>query len=165
MADFERSTTVRATPDRLFDYLSDVGNLPHYFAAMKSAESTTGDSVHTVAEVNGEVIGFMMVARDINRVLRHVPSGRLWPKTLVRLARDLPRVQRGRIVLMGLRAEYRRRGLFPLFAYEAARRAKEIGAEGAEASWILSDNTALTAPMSAMGMHPYKRWRIYETAL
>lgn len=115
-----------------------------------------------VAEVDDEIIGFMMVVRDINRVLRHVPSGRLWPTTITRLLLGLPRVRRGRIVLMGLRAEYRHRGLFPLFAYEAARRAQETGFEGAEASWILDDNEALTAPMEAMGMTPYKRWRIYE---
>ena len=118
-----------------------------------------------VAEVDDEIIGFMMVIRDINRVLRHIPSGRLWPTTVLRLARDLPKVQRGRTVLMGLRSEYRHRGLFPLFAYEAARRAHEVGFEGAEASWILDDNEALTAPMAAMGMQPYKRWRIYEKAL
>jgi uncharacterized protein YndB with AHSA1/START domain len=53
MGDHERSTTVDATPDRLFDYLSDVGNLPHYFAAMESAEPAGGDTVHTVAEVDG----------------------------------------------------------------------------------------------------------------
>ena len=35
-------------------------------------------------------------------------------------------------------------GLYPLFAYEAARRAKDIGFEGAEASWVLNDNMALT---------------------
>lgn len=136
-----------------------------FWYTAKHLKSVLLDDFSFVAEVNGEVIGFMMVVRDINRVLRHVPSGRLWPTTVVRLARDLPRVQRGRIVLMGLRAEYRRRGLFPLFAYEAAHRAKEIGFEGAEASWILADNEALTAPMAAMGMQPYKRWRIYETSL
>jgi len=118
-----------------------------------------------IAEAEGETIGFMMVVRDINRVLRHVPSGRLWPRTVLRLLRDLPKVKRGRIVLMGLRAEYRQRGLFPVFAYEAARRAKEVSHEGAEASWILDDNKALTMPMTAMGMHPYKRWRIYEKKL
>ena len=53
MADHERSTTVRATPERLFDYLSDVGNLPHYFAAMESAEPVGEDRVHTVADVDG----------------------------------------------------------------------------------------------------------------
>ena len=118
-----------------------------------------------VAEAEGEAIGFMIAVRDINRVLRHVPSGRLWPRTVLRLLRDLPKVKRGRVVLMGLRAEYRHRGLFPLFAYEAARRAKEVDYEGAEASWILDDNNALTTPMAAMGMHPYKRWRIYEKKL
>jgi len=115
-----------------------------------------------VAEANDEVVGFMMVVRDINRILTHVPSGRLWPSTLFRLARDLPKVQRGRIVLMGLSSEYRHKGLFPLFAYEAARRAKDIGFEGAEASWVLHDNMALTKPMAAMGMNAYKRWRLYE---
>ena len=107
----------------------------------------------------------MMVVRDINRILTHVPSGRLWPTTLFRLARDLPKIQRGRIVLMGLSSKYRHKGLFPLFAYESARRAKDIGFEGAEASWVLHDNIDLTKPMAAMGMNPYKRWRLYEKAI
>ena len=118
-----------------------------------------------VAEVDDEIVGFMLVARDINRVLTHVPSGRLWPTTVLRLLVGLRRVQRGRVVLLGLRSEYRNRGLFPLFVYEAVRRAHEIGIEGAEASWILDDNEALTAPMAAMGLEPYKRWRIYEKSL
>jgi hypothetical protein len=71
----------------------------------------------------------------------------------------------GRIVLLGLRSEYRNKGLFPLFAYEAARLAQETGFEGAEASWVLDDNEALTAPLEAMGMRAYKRWRIYERSL
>ena len=53
MGDYERSTTVAAPPGVLFDYLSDVGNLPHYFAAMKTAEPGEGNEVHTVAEVDG----------------------------------------------------------------------------------------------------------------
>jgi GNAT superfamily N-acetyltransferase len=118
-----------------------------------------------IAEVDGEIVGFMLMARDVNRVLRHVPSGRLWPTTVLRLLLSLPRVRRGRIVLLGLRREYRHRGLLPLFAYEAARRAQEIGFEGAEASWILADNDALTAPMAAMEFDAYKRWRIYEKPL
>lgn len=115
-----------------------------------------------VAEVDGEMVGVMMLARDINHVLREMPSGRLWPWNVWKLLTRLGKVRRGRIVLLGLRADYRHRGLFPLFAWEAARRAREIGFEGAEASWILDDNDALVAPMDAMGLSPYKRWRIYE---
>ncbi len=53
MGDYEQTTTVSADADALFRYLSDVNNLPHYFAAMKSAEPVAGDAVHTVAEVEG----------------------------------------------------------------------------------------------------------------
>ena len=115
-----------------------------------------------VAEVDGEVVGFMMIARDVNQILRDMPSGRLWPWNILRLWRGIPNVVRGRVVLLGLKAEYRNLGLFPLFAHEAARRALAIGAEGAEASWVLADNKALVAPLEAMGLDAYKRWRIYE---
>lgn len=53
MGDYEQSSTVNADPDALFTYLSDVNNLPSYFASMKSAEPAGGDAVHTVAEVDG----------------------------------------------------------------------------------------------------------------
>ncbi len=66
---------------------------------------------------------------------------------------------------MGLRPEYRNRGFFPLFALEVARRAQRIGADGAEASWILEDNESLVAPLEGMDLQPYKRWRIYEKSL
>ncbi len=118
-----------------------------------------------VAEMDGEPVGFIMIARDINRVLKHIPSGRLWPWNIARLLLGLPKVRRGRIVLLGLKREYRNRGLFPLFAAEIARRAQAIDAEGAEASWILEENEALLQPLRSMGLTPTKRWRIYEKAI
>jgi hypothetical protein len=115
-----------------------------------------------VAEVDDEIIGFMLIAKDLNRILRTMPSGRLWPWNIVRLLTGAKKIMAGRIVLLGLKTEYRKRGLFPLFAHEAARRALEIRAEGAEASWVLDDNEALVAPLEAMGLAAYKRWRLYE---
>lgn len=118
-----------------------------------------------VAEVDEEIVGFMLIARDINRLLRRMPSGRLWPWNVARLVLGVQKIMSGRVVLLGLKTAYRHRGLFPLFAYEAARRALEIGAEGAEASWVLDDNEALVGPLEAMGFEGYKRWRIYEGAV
>ena len=51
MADFTSTTTVDASPDDLFAFLSDVGNLPRYFARMKTAEPGQGNEVHTSAEL------------------------------------------------------------------------------------------------------------------
>ncbi|MCW0212781.1 MAG: SRPBCC family protein [Pseudonocardia sp.] len=63
MGDYEHSTTVAADPESLFRYLSDVHNLPDYFAAMRSAEPTGDDApgaghpgaeeIHVVADVDG----------------------------------------------------------------------------------------------------------------
>lgn len=118
-----------------------------------------------VAEVDDDIVGFMMLARDLNEVLVSVPSGRLTPVSVFKLLTRLPKVDRGRVVLLGLRQDYRHKGLFPLFFHEAAQLARKTGFRGAEASWILADNDALVRPMDAMGLRPYKRWRIYEREL
>lgn len=49
MADFRATTTVDATEDAVFDFLSQVQNLPRYFARMTSARPGDGDEVHTTA--------------------------------------------------------------------------------------------------------------------
>jgi uncharacterized membrane protein len=51
MGDFQASTTVDADANALFDYLSQVSNLPRYFARMTSAEPGDGAEVHTVARM------------------------------------------------------------------------------------------------------------------
>jgi len=51
MSDFTGTTSVSVPASRLFDYLSDVGNLPHYFARMTSAEPGDGEEVHTTAKM------------------------------------------------------------------------------------------------------------------
>ena len=60
MPDFTDSTTVDVPAQTLFEYLSDIANLPDYFARMTSARPGDGEEVHTTArmpdgtEVEGE---------------------------------------------------------------------------------------------------------------
>lgn len=124
-----------------------------------------GRNFSFVAEAGGEVVGFMLIAHDLNRILQRIPSGRLWPWNIVRVLWGARRVLTGRVMLLGVRSEYRRRGILPLFAFEMIRRGREVGGEGVEASWILEDNEALRAPLEALGLQPYRRWRIYEKGL
>jgi uncharacterized membrane protein len=51
MGDFTGSTTVDVAPDALFDYLSDIANLPDYFTRMTSARRGDGEEVHTTASL------------------------------------------------------------------------------------------------------------------
>ena len=63
---------------------------------------------------------------------------------------------------LGIKREFRNRSIFPLFILESYRRGKAYGAVGAEASWILEDNELLLAPLKALGLREYRRWRLYE---
>jgi hypothetical protein len=136
-----------------------------FWHTAKDLKMVLASDVSFVAETGGKIVGFMLVAHDVNRLLRHMPSGRLWPWNVVRLLLGTRRLVFGRIILLGLTTEYRNRGLFPLFVYEASRRGLEVGTEGGEASWLLEDNTAIVGPLEAMGAQAYKRWRIYERAI
>ena len=53
MGDFESSSQVTVGEQVLFEYLSDVSNLPKYFAKMQRAERTGPEEVETAADVNG----------------------------------------------------------------------------------------------------------------
>jgi uncharacterized membrane protein len=54
MPEYQRSMTIEATPDELFDFLSQVENLPKYFSRMTEAHSATGDEVHVTAKLPPE---------------------------------------------------------------------------------------------------------------
>ncbi|OLR94051.1 SRPBCC family protein [Actinokineospora bangkokensis] len=75
MPTYTRSITLKAGADRVFNYLSDVGNLPEYFDRLDSARPVGGqanpDAVQVSADVNGkEVAGeaWFRVDRTANRV-------------------------------------------------------------------------------------------------
>ena len=51
MSDYSGTTHVSLAPAALFDYLSDISNLPRYFARMTSAQKGDGDEVLTTAKM------------------------------------------------------------------------------------------------------------------
>jgi uncharacterized protein YndB with AHSA1/START domain len=57
MADYERTTTVDAPAEDLFEYLSKVENLPKYMDRMTSAKNLPGDAVEVEAKVEPQDVG------------------------------------------------------------------------------------------------------------
>jgi GNAT superfamily N-acetyltransferase len=118
-----------------------------------------------VAEVDGVAAGFMLVLPDFNQVFKHIPDGKLLPTGIFKLLFGKRKLRSGRIILLGVKPEYRSRSIFQLFAHEVFRRGREFGAVGAEASWILEDNALILRPLEAMGAKEYRRWRVYDRAI
>lgn len=56
MATYERTIEIEASAETVFDFVSDVENLPRYFDRMKSAEPADGEAVHVTAQVAGHSV-------------------------------------------------------------------------------------------------------------
>jgi hypothetical protein len=114
------------------------------------------------ADVDGRTVAFMLAVPDYSAVLQRIGSGRLFPTGALRLLVGKRSIHDWRVMALGLRREYRTRGILPLFAWEAFRRGRQAGEQGAEASWILEDNEPMNRAMAAMGTRIHRRWRVYD---
>ena len=114
------------------------------------------------ADVDGRTVAFMLAVPDYSGVLQRIRNGRLFPTGALRLLFGKRGIHEWRVMALGLRRDYRARGILPLFAWEAFRRGREAGEQGAEASWILEDNEPMNRAMAAMGTRIYRRWRVYD---
>jgi hypothetical protein len=117
-----------------------------------------------IGEFDGEPVGFALGLPDVNQAIRHA-NGRLLPLGIFKLLWYMRRVQGIRIITLGVKAEFRKSLLAPLFYIEMFRRGTGKGHMCAESSWILEDNDAMIAGVAKMGFGAYKTYRLYEKAL
>ena len=115
-----------------------------------------------VATVDGEPAAFMLAVPDYNVVLHANRSGNTIPLGLARMLMHKPRARSARVMALGIKPAYRGLGILALFTREIARRGIAVNGIGAEASWLLEDNTLIVKPMRAMGARDRMRWRLYE---
>jgi hypothetical protein len=118
-----------------------------------------------IASIDGAPAGFMFAVPDYNEPLSRNPNGSLFPLGLLRMLWFKPRARRYRVLALGVKSAFRSRSLLAVFTSEIMRRGVQIRAEGAEASWLLEDNTLIVKPMRAAGAVDRMRWRIYEGAI
>jgi GNAT superfamily N-acetyltransferase len=117
------------------------------------------------AEIDGVPAGVCLAVPDYNQLLKRIPSGRLLPTGLVKILLGRRRLRTARVMMLGVKPQYRASGIFALFTHELYRRGRESGVIGGEASWILEDNELMNRPLRALGLEEYRRWRIFEKPL
>jgi GNAT superfamily N-acetyltransferase len=117
------------------------------------------------AEVAGDAVGIVLAIPDFNQALAHVPDGRLFPFGWLRIARGLRAIDQLRLMALGVRPEYRRRGIEVLLVLELREAARRLGYRGGELSMVWEDNAAIHGTIAAMGGRRTKTYRIYETDL
>ena len=122
-----------------------------------------------VAEVDGETVAFCTTLPDIHQILKHT-KGKTLPMLwhlFIRKTHRRPNkiINRVRIALLGVKAEYRRKGLEAVLFEENFLRGIDYDLVEGEMSWILETNTEMINSAEMMGAKVYKTYRIWQKPL
>ncbi len=117
---------------------------------------------------DGEAAGFLLAVPDWNPVLKEL-DGSPW-KHPIRLLRALltarPEKMEGlRLITMGFKEKFRKRGFEGVLFAEGLQKALEIGYTWCEYSWILEDNELTKRTVRLMDADLYKIYRMYHKEL
>ena len=105
-----------------------------------------------------------MGAPDYNQVL-HRMGGRLFPFGIVRFLLGRRKIDKLRVLTMGVVAEFRHLGLEALMIEVAYHAGIRGGYHDGEISWILEENGPMNAIARRIGGAPYRTYRVYAKAL
>lgn len=112
-------------------------------------------------EVDGMTVGFGLIIPDINLALSKI-DGRLFPFGIVRLLWNLPRIREGRLMALGVRSDWQRKGIAPLLVEELVQALNGRRYTDVEIGWTLEDNDAVNNLITGIGGVRAGVYRIYE---
>lgn len=120
-----------------------------------------------IAEVDGKPIAFALIIMNVNPIMKQL-DGKLFPFGIFKLLWDLkvrPKVDSGRLILLGIREGYRKRGVDSILFVEMYKRSKALGWWGGEIGWTLEDNVMVNRAIENFGCKAAAHYRIYEQEL
>ena len=118
-----------------------------------------------LAFIDGVPAGFLLALPDVNPALAVLDGSLLNPIRLVR-AQLIGRRRAGlRLITMGVKAEFRLRGVEAVMFCEGLQAALDRGYRSCEYSWILEDNELAKRTVRLMDAELSKVYRMYGKAL
>ena len=114
-----------------------------------------------IAEKDGEPIGFGLTLPNINEILARIKRGRLLPTGIFKLLLGKKSVKTVRILALGVKKEYRKKGIEAIFFAKNILQARESGIWAGEASWVLESNEEMVAAAEHLNGRRYKTYRLY----
>ncbi len=131
----------------------------------RELRSLVEPSLLRFAFLGGEPAAFLLAVPDWNPALRSL-DGSPWRhplRTLRLLATASPRAMTGlRLITLGVKEQYRKRGVEGVLFAEGLQAALEIGYRRCEYSWILDDNELTKRTVRLMDADLTKTYRLFE---
>lgn len=114
-----------------------------------------------IAEHKGEPAGFAFALPDINQVLKSF-KGRLFPFNWLKLLWKIKKINRIRVVLMGVLKKHRNKGIDLMFYKKIVDNSTRHRYHRAELSWILENNRMMNRVLGHINARKSKIYAIFE---
>ena len=111
-----------------------------------------------------EPVGFMLTLPDYNTAIAPL-GGRLLPFGWLKFLLGMKKIRTIRVITLGLKKDYRMRGIQSLMFEQGLRAALKRGYTGCEVSWMLEDNDLILGSVRLWGGRHYKTYRMYDKQL
>jgi len=115
-----------------------------------------------VAELNEEMIAYILTLPDFNQVFRHIGRGRLFPFGFFKLLYYRKKINRARIMILGIDKKHRNKGIDLVFYNRINQHLDGMGIFQAEACYVMESNRVMNSVLSKLGCQVIKRYRIFR---
>jgi len=114
-----------------------------------------------IAEVDNQPIAFIWSTPDYNQAFKKM-NGRLGIVEILKFLWYNRKINQGKFHLIGIKKEYRNKGIGSFLNYYTILEMKRRGYIGAECGWIDEQNIASQRIIEKTGAKPCKKFRVYE---
>jgi ribosomal protein S18 acetylase RimI-like enzyme len=131
----------------------------HFMA--KDLKKIVPEDFVLLAVKNDEIIGFLVCAPDINRVLIRIREGRLLPTGIFKFLYYKRKIDHARVLILGIEPEFRNLGIDLCLYARIFKNAAQRNIHTAEAAYIMESNTVLNSIMKKFNAKIVKTYRIF----
>lgn len=118
-----------------------------------------------IAEQEGKFVGFALGVPDINQIQIKIKRGRLLPFGIFKLLTGMKKIDRLRVMILGVVDGYRKSGIEACLYGTIIKNARKNNIKGAECSWMLEDNYLMNNAIEQINGVVYKKYRIFEKSI
>jgi GNAT superfamily N-acetyltransferase len=108
-----------------------------------------------------EPVAFLLALPDYNTAIQKV-GGKLLPFGWIKFLMGLKRIRSIRVLTLGIKKDYRLRGIQSVMFEKGLREALRRGYTGCEVSWLLEDNELIIRTVRLWGGYLSKTYRMYD---
>lgn len=132
-----------------------------FYYMAKNLKAIANPDYIFIAEKDSEPVGFSLTLLDYNQIFQKM-NGRIFPTGIFKLLTGKRKINRIRVVAMGIVKEFQRRGIEAVFIRDTIKNGIKNGIKECEISWVLEDNIPMVQTAENIHSQRYKTYRIFE---